>query len=256
MQPPIFQPTLETAACQMKDKSRPGFTLIELLVVIVIIAILAALIFPVVGRIRQKGWEAKGLEHIRQLGTGALAVTYENNNQLPRYVASPASARWDRQVNAYLTGRSPDSDDFSPIFRDPLADALNLVPKDRTRHFSILAGITKGPEAGPVGLRPYRNLLRYNKLSRQIYLTDSGVTNGNMAGDLYAVDGGQFNWEGANSVNGDVSSAGDTPIKPGDGEMGNIRWYDGAAKFFFLDGHVERRKQEEVLRYNVNPLYP
>lgn len=50
-----------------------GFTLIELLIVIAIIAILAAILFPVFGRVKESGRRSKCLGNLRQIGT-ALAL--------------------------------------------------------------------------------------------------------------------------------------------------------------------------------------
>jgi prepilin-type N-terminal cleavage/methylation domain-containing protein/prepilin-type processing-associated H-X9-DG protein len=77
-------------------KSKPlGFTLIELLVVIAIIAILAALIFPVLGKIRQSANNAACLSNLRQLGVGFAAYAGENNGTYPApIVSSPSQERW------------------------------------------------------------------------------------------------------------------------------------------------------------------
>lgn len=63
-------------------KSR-GFTLIELLVVLAIIAILAAIIFPVFAQAREKAREATCVSNLRQLSMGILQYTQDNDDVLP-----------------------------------------------------------------------------------------------------------------------------------------------------------------------------
>lgn len=60
-----------------------GFTLIELLVVIAIIAILAAILFPVLGRARNRANMAKCLNNLKQLGIAFQMYTEDNRGQLP-----------------------------------------------------------------------------------------------------------------------------------------------------------------------------
>jgi prepilin-type N-terminal cleavage/methylation domain-containing protein len=61
----------------------PAFTLIELLVVIGIIAILAALLFPVLGRVKESGKATACINNLRQAGIAIQLYVQENNNHLP-----------------------------------------------------------------------------------------------------------------------------------------------------------------------------
>jgi prepilin-type N-terminal cleavage/methylation domain-containing protein/prepilin-type processing-associated H-X9-DG protein len=66
------------------DRARSsGFTLIELLVAIAIVAILAAMLFPVFARARENGRSANCLSNLRQLGTAALMYADDNDGLMP-----------------------------------------------------------------------------------------------------------------------------------------------------------------------------
>lgn len=66
----MFQlPSPRAAAPKAKTN---GFTLIELLVVVAIIAILAAILFPVFGRARENARKSSCMSNLKQIGTAAL----------------------------------------------------------------------------------------------------------------------------------------------------------------------------------------
>jgi prepilin-type N-terminal cleavage/methylation domain-containing protein len=68
----------QRAGGRFKDK--PAFTLIELLVVIAIIAILAAILLPVLAKAQERGKRAQCINNLRQVGLEAIAYAGDNND--------------------------------------------------------------------------------------------------------------------------------------------------------------------------------
>src|SRR5262245_10467660 len=62
-------------------ESRRAFTLIELLVVIAVIAILAAILFPVFAQAREKARQATCASHMRQIGMALVMYRQDNDER-------------------------------------------------------------------------------------------------------------------------------------------------------------------------------
>jgi prepilin-type N-terminal cleavage/methylation domain-containing protein len=65
-------------------KTKRAFTLIELLVVIAIIAILAALLFPVLSSARERAKRVACVNNVRQIDTAVLMYAHDNADILPK----------------------------------------------------------------------------------------------------------------------------------------------------------------------------
>lgn len=114
----------------MKSSKRIGFTLIELLVVISIIAILAAILFPVFARARENARRVSCQSNLKQIGIGIAQYTqdydektlvvdenigytwfaplqpYIKSEQVfrcPSLSESPAAAQSDYAINGFFT---------------------------------------------------------------------------------------------------------------------------------------------------------
>ena len=78
----------------MKDKA---FTLIELLVVIAIIALLMAILLPILHRAREQGARAACLSNLRQLTLAWLLYAEDNDNKIVNgstYFSRPGEPAW------------------------------------------------------------------------------------------------------------------------------------------------------------------
>ena len=72
---------------------RLGFTLIELLVVIAIIALLAALLFPVLASVREKGRQAACSSNLRQIGFALAAYVVNWDDTYPPAGIKPGDCK-------------------------------------------------------------------------------------------------------------------------------------------------------------------
>jgi prepilin-type processing-associated H-X9-DG protein/prepilin-type N-terminal cleavage/methylation domain-containing protein len=88
--------------------ARPGFTLIGLLVVIGIIAILAAILFPVFAQAREKARSSSCLSNLKQLGLGCMMYAQDYDETLPigginnSALPNPNVTRWFKDVAPYI----------------------------------------------------------------------------------------------------------------------------------------------------------
>lgn len=71
----------------MTSCSKKAFSLVELLVVIAIIAVLAALLLPVLARVKEKSKQTGCASNLRQISTIMLQYAYDNRGTLPRWNA-------------------------------------------------------------------------------------------------------------------------------------------------------------------------
>ena len=99
----------------MKRQSR-AFTLIELLVVIAIIAILAALLLPVLGRTKQKGQGIRCLNNLKQLQVAWHLYADDNHDVIPPCPggATPAATNQSWCAGDFLRN-PPDKTDLDLI---------------------------------------------------------------------------------------------------------------------------------------------
>jgi prepilin-type N-terminal cleavage/methylation domain-containing protein len=119
---------------------RKGFTLIELLVVIAVIAVLAAILFPVFGKAREKARQAKCLNNLRQLSIGIMLYCQDHEE---RFFEIPASGPW--------TGALADAVS-SGLYDDPSSARKGAVNTPEYGFNSNLSGMAIGRIEAPSNL--------------------------------------------------------------------------------------------------------
>lgn len=91
----------------LNHRSLFAFTLIELLVVISIIALLAAILFPVFGRARENARRSACISNLKQIGIGLMQYTQDYDEIMPFmdvHVAPPGaySGGWMHTLQPYI----------------------------------------------------------------------------------------------------------------------------------------------------------
>ncbi|OGV78134.1 MAG: hypothetical protein A3K19_15585 [Lentisphaerae bacterium RIFOXYB12_FULL_65_16] len=88
------------------ERQRKAFTLIELLVVISIIAILASLLLPALGKAKERSKAVLCLGNLKQCGVAVLTYAGDNDESLPPSYTSPWSNPWfPMYIESYLGGK-------------------------------------------------------------------------------------------------------------------------------------------------------
>jgi prepilin-type N-terminal cleavage/methylation domain-containing protein len=103
-----------------------AFTLIELLVVIAVIAVLASLLLPALGRTKDQGRNTVCVSQLRQLGVATRVYADDNNNILPTAELLPTSPLNSTNplpricdVLAPEVGKASGGTNSSPVFDCP-----------------------------------------------------------------------------------------------------------------------------------------
>jgi prepilin-type N-terminal cleavage/methylation domain-containing protein/prepilin-type processing-associated H-X9-DG protein len=160
------------------SSARRAFTLIELLTVIAIIGVLAAILIPTIGKVRESARTSQCLSNQRQIALAFGLYAGENKGYLPRAGISPENTiqTWMISIKNYLPTRGNviiDKVYHCPAAPQPPEGYANSV-FHYSASFALEAGNSATTSTGTSGNGP-RTLTSIVNPARTILLVDGAV---------------------------------------------------------------------------------
>jgi prepilin-type N-terminal cleavage/methylation domain-containing protein len=251
---------------------RSAFTLVELLVVIAIIAILAAMLIPVLAKAKLRAQAINCVSDMKQLQTGAILYGNDNNDSLPANVTlrtggdtscSPVGPNWvDGQLASPLNagiGQSPTGCETNAFFLGVYGEqGFGVRLLGSIGPYAKAAGVYHCPADNYIKLTTY-HMVRVRSCSANAYVDGTGIGPGatgykifkkfsNFTARLSVSDCFLYLDENPESINDGwfLFNVGNTP-SINDRPAVN---HGKASAFSFVDGHAEIHRWQDVF---LNP---
>ena len=227
--------------------TRRAFTLIELLVVVSIIALLAAILFPVFAKAREKARQTTCASNLRQLGMAFSLYAHDYDDGYPN-TNDPylwQGMRWRWPVMPYLGVAQTQGPNFTALSGTPSVLLCPSDVKSGTGFDSTSYGYSNCFYHTPAqtdGMHFYNLRIPYADAG-----TGSVCATQTEAAVLYParkVLVGEFynsHESGANGIHGYWGNTTGLPIT----SLGPGQW-EGAREFVFADGHVKRMQAGQM----------
>lgn len=226
-------------------QGNPAFTLIELLTVIAIIGILASILIPVVGKVRDSARAANCTSNLREVGGAVYMWSQENEDRLPAISQNRNNFlgiehyRWHEDLITYAMGVPLEALWFSNLGTDnifvcPTAyiqySGESGFVADRQGYTYGMSRYTNG------GFHPWPGL----PANRRIYDVPTPSKTALFMDGAYAQGAGHW----VNDVSKD----------PGD------QWYpqfihSGGINVLYVDGHVDRVAEDDYPSDPIDPFW-
>lgn len=230
---------------------RKGFTLIELLVVIAVIAILAAILFPVFAKARERGRSASCASNLRQLAAANRMYASDHDGHFVR-----AAPGWPYEDNHHWHGVrvngafDPDLSPLAPYLGD--GGAIRACPSFQARKGFDLG--TGGYCYNHIAVGGRVTRLGFTKEAYQSSMEESEIRK-HTATAMFA--DGAIDWNGTLAETGFLQPPPAlAKALPGGYEMDPTVAFrhNGRANVAFVDGHVEALAR--ALSVDSSPAYP
>ncbi len=205
---------------------RSAFTLIELLTVIAIIGILAAIIIPVVGKVRESARKTQSLSNLRQIGQAVILYGHEHRDRLIH--ANEVEGEWfTSPLQNFVEGR--------PVGHPQWVTSSNVSAAYRCPAFE-----TTQPWRTGFGIYYYLNA----------YITPGDFSRTNEARWKGALRMAQFPAPSRTIIIGSapglvLDARRSTGFVP---ENSSPTRYGNSAGYLFLDGHVKSLNEADALQ--------
>lgn len=161
---------------------RKAFTLIELLVVIAVIAILAALLFPVFAKAREKARQSQCISNLKQIGLAINMYAQDNDDVLPNLTGGPQGNGMTGGWIYYQTFSGAFDVTKGSIYSYVKNKDVYVCPDDSYgQHNGLSYAMNDCATLKPtpfVGMDYGKSLAAFDNPSGLIYVTEEGYPNG------------------------------------------------------------------------------
>ncbi|HEY3282427.1 MAG TPA: DUF1559 domain-containing protein [Armatimonadota bacterium] len=229
-----------------------AFTLIELLVVVAIIAILAALLFPVFGRAREAARSATCLSNLKQMGVAVALYRAQYEDYFPTYSRAPDPTA--KNGCAYVCHWSPKLKDFAKtaVFKNKAeseVESIFICPSAAYRvgsyAFNLELAYIRSPGANVAAREQNPTPVAESDVkdvSRTVMIFETPVTQPEVMLDRW---GNAWSHWSRSVTNGDIGQLCEdfplsTPVNSSGAQLLRRPRHNGGNNVLFADSHAQR----------------